>query len=78
MKSPTDMVNHYKKLSDIGGAALDFLTEAQAVYIDMARGGQGYKIIESKNTTRTESYPDYPDTFFQEVCDGMGWTWQKL
>ena len=75
MKTPTFMINHYNKLSDIGGDALDFLTEAQFVYIDMARGGVGF--TNNDETTRGSQYPDYPDTFFQEVCDGMGWNWQR-
>jgi hypothetical protein len=77
MKTPTFMINHYKNLANIGGDALDFLTEAQTVYIDMARGGAGHEIIGTKETTRTENYPNYPDTFFQEVCDELDWVWRK-
>ena len=54
------------------------LIEIKDQYKDMAEGGQGgYIGIEDENgdyvQCREYNYPGYPDSFFQEVRDLMGW-----
>ena len=34
-----------------------------------------FRPFEPDPTCRTYNYPNYPDSYFQEVCDGMGWEW---
>ena len=31
------------------------------------------KPVDEEPTCRSYNYPGYPDSFFQEVCDAMGW-----
>ena len=72
MKTATEMIAFYKNLSSIGA-----LNEVMWQYVDMARGSNGGKLIgiEGEPSCREYNYPDYPDSFFQEVCDGMGWSY---
>jgi hypothetical protein len=43
----------------------------------MASGGDGGKLygIEGEPSCREYNYPGQPDSFFQDVCDGMGWSY---
>jgi hypothetical protein len=52
------------------------LREVRWQYADMAEGGDGGDLgfVEIENKTcRAENYPGYPDRFFQDVRDLMGW-----
>lgn len=70
MKTAAYMIDYYKDMASIGT-----LRGVMWQYINMARGGDGGELygIEGEPTCREYNYPDYPDSFFQEVCDGMGW-----
>ena len=72
MKTAAYMIAIYKNMASIGT-----LHEVMWQYINMARGGNGGELIgiEGEPSCREYNYPDYPDSFFQEVCDGMGWSY---
>ena len=72
MKTAAYMITHYKNMASIG-----MLNEVMWQYVAMARGGDGGPLhgIEGEPSCREYNYPDYPDSFFQEVCDGMGWSY---
>ena len=72
MKTATEMIKFYKNMASIGA-----LQEVMWQYISMSCGGTGGKLIgiEGEPSCREYNYPDYPDSFFQEVCDGMGWSY---
>ena len=78
MKTAEEMIEMYKTSVGMG-----MLRGIRSQYIEMAQGGDGgrlgYKPEDSScshpdgPTCRDYNYPDKPDSFFQEVCDGMGW-----
>ena len=75
MKTSSEMISYYKS---------GFLPEHWKVsikwqYIQMAQGRDGGKLygIEDEPSCREYNYPGVPDSFFQEVCDGMGWDWRS-
>ena len=72
MKNAAEMIEFYKYMVSVGGGR-----EVMWQYVDMARGGTGGKLIgiEGEPSCREYNYPDEPDTFFQEVCEGMGWSY---
>ena len=72
MKTAAYMIDHYKSM-----VAMAPIHGVMWQYINMARGGDGDKLwgIEGDPSCREYNYPDYPDSFFQEVCDGMGWNY---
>ena len=50
--------------------------EAKYQYMDMAKGGTGGDLgfeRDGETTCRGINYKGYPDTFFQQVCEQMGW-----
>ena len=50
------------------------LREVRGQYIDMAAGGEGGPTwAGALHSCRGYNYPDYPDSFFAQVCEGMGW-----
>ena len=74
MKTAAQMIAYYRKPEMtprrwLPGIALQ--------YINMARGGDGGKLhgLEGKPSCREYNYPGYPDSFFQEVCEGMCWVY---
>ena len=73
MKTAAQMIAYYKDTASIG-----MLNEVMWQYFNMARGGDGGKLygIEDNPSCREYNYPGYPDSFFQEVCDGMAWIWK--
>lgn len=85
MKTPTQMIEIYRGMQAIS-AGSSMLREAKWAYISMANGGTGgilYGIHVTEDgdeplevSCREYNYPDQPDSFFQEVCDGMGWDWR--
>ena len=83
MPTPDRMIKIYRGMQAINERSL---REVKRQYISMARGDTGgilYGIHVTKDgdeplevTCREYNYPDEPDSFFQEVCDGMGWDWR--
>jgi len=79
MKTAEEMIEIYKRMEGLPG----MLRGIRAQYIAMAQGSNGgrlgYKPEGSScshpdgPTCRDYNYPDKPDSFFQKVCDGMGW-----
>ena len=67
-------IAHYRRMEEMNSI---MLVEIKAQYEDMANGGDGgYIGFENENgynTCREYNYPGYPDSFFQEVRDLMGW-----
>ena len=61
---PQMLIERYTEMRD-GGFGAGILAEAEWAFPEMARGGDADGI--------REHYPNKPDTFFQKVCDGMGW-----
>ena len=76
MSTASEMIEYYR-LMQVSGSRL--IREVKWQYIDMAQGGDGGDLGFKKRgstTCRGINYPTKPDTFFQEVCDGMGWNWR--
>lgn len=86
MKSALEVMFYYKQMEEtIPNSSM--LREVRGQYADMARGGTGGELGHTPSdydglpvgeygpTCRAYNYPDYPDSFFQEVCALMGWSW---
>jgi len=75
MKTATEMIEYYKS----GFLPDHWMPSVIDQYIDMAKGRDGGKLygIEGEPSCREHNYPGAPDSFFQEVCDGMGWDWRS-
>tara|TARA_A100001011_G_scaffold351674_1_gene391929 strand:- start:317 stop:562 length:246 start_codon:yes stop_codon:yes gene_type:complete len=68
-------IAHYRAMEEMNSI---LLIEVKDQYEDMAQGGQGgYIGIQDENgdyiQCREYNYPGYPDSFFQEIRDLMGW-----
>ena len=74
MKTAAEMIKYYGSV----GIPRYWMPSIKMQYVNMARGGDGGKLygIEGEPCCREYNYPEYPDSFFQEVCDGMGWDWK--
>ena len=75
MKSVEHMVESYKMMESFAPNS-GMLREVKWQYTDLAVGGDGGELgfeENGKTTCRGINYPGYPDSFFQEVCDRMGW-----
>lgn len=76
MKTAAEMIEYYK--SDF--LPEHWLEEIMWQYIEMAQSRDGGEMLGfdgSETSCREYNYPDAPDSFFQEVCDGMGWDWRS-
>ena len=79
MKTVEDMVKGYTDMK----AALEYSSmyrEAKYQYLDMAKGGDGGDLGFERNgetTCRGINYKGYPDSFFREVSERMGWLPRK-
>lgn len=76
MKSVEQMVKHYQEMQAHGTmATASMIREVKQQYINMARGGDGGQLqgFDQGTTCRTHNYSNYPDSFFREVCERMGW-----
>jgi len=75
-KSALETAMYYKEMEAIN-AASGMLREVKWQYSDMANGGNGGELglPDTTVTCRSYNYPNYPDSFFQEVCAFMGWKW---
>ena len=73
MKTAADMIEYYES----GFIPSHWMPSIKMQYVDMARGGDGGELygIEGEPSCREYNYPGQPDTFFQAVCDGMGWSY---
>ena len=73
MKTAAEMIKYYKT-SDLPSHWMPPIIDQ---YVDMASGGDGGKLygIEGEPSCREHNYPGQPDSFFQAVCDGMGWSY---
>ena len=71
MKTASEMIEYYKS----GFIPDHWMPSIKIQYTDMARGGDGGKVygVEGEPSCREYNYPGQPDTFFQEVCEEMGW-----
>ena len=66
-------VCRYREM-ETSGSARGMLREIRWQYAEMASGGDGGTADHQQHTSiRGEYYAGYPDEFFQEVCDLMGW-----
>lgn len=85
MKSASDVFVYYKQMEKLAPGS-SMLREVRGQYSDMANGGDGGPMGYRPNdytgkagangpTCREYNYPDYPDSFFQEVCALMNWGW---
>ena len=78
MKDVAEVVMNYKQMEQVSSTMLH---QVRQQYADMSAGGDGGPLGYlpdgwTKNTDpscREYNYPDYPDSFFQEVRDLMGW-----
>jgi hypothetical protein len=50
------------------------MNEAEMQFIEMAQGGDGSG--SNMGNIRKEYYKGFPDSFFQRVCDALGWSWK--
>ena len=69
------MVKAYTAMKSRPGAQFMY-NEVMWQYKDMAKGGDGGGLGFERNgetTCRGINYKGYPDSFFQAVCEGMGW-----
>ena len=87
-KSVLETVLHYKEMEETVPNS-SMLREVKWQYADMASGGDGgeaaycgdpIEVDESGDGVRWQSirdynYPGQSDSFFQEVCALMGWSW---
>ena len=85
MISARDTFLHYKQMEKMNPES-SMLREVMWQYQEMAVGGDGgplgycpsdYKeeCGEEGPSCRDYNYPGYPDSFFQEVCALMNWSW---
>ena len=57
-----------------GGMTPMMMNECEMQFIEMAQGGDG--TCTQQGNIREEYYKGFPDSFFQRVCDALGWKWQ--
>jgi len=75
-----EIIMNYRRM-EMTSPGSSMLREVRLQYADMANGGDGGSLGFSPDgwtkgkypTCREYNYPDHPDSFFQEVCDLMGW-----
>ena len=81
MKDVAETVMNYKRMERALPHS-SMLREVRVQYADMATGGDGGSLgfspdgwtKEKHPTCREYNYPGYPDSFFQEVRNLMGWS----
>ena len=80
MKDIAEIVMNYKQMESIS-AGSSMLREVRWQYADMADGADGGPLGfmpedwpgRDEPSCREYNYPNYPDGFFQEVRNLMGW-----
>ena len=76
MKTVEGLVKHYKEMESYSTHATNsMIREVKQQYVDMAKGGDGGQLpgFDEGKTCRSYNYPGYPDSFFRDVCEAMGW-----
>ena len=76
MKTVEGMVKRYKEMElHSTHATNSMIREVKQQYINMAHGGDGGQLpgFDEGTNCRSYNYPGYPDSFFRDVCDRMGW-----
>jgi len=79
MRTVEEMINAYKNMLD-HPSSMSMYREAKYQYLDMAKGGDGGAMGFERNgetTCRGINYKGYPDSFFREVSERMGWLPRK-
>ena len=78
MRSVEEMVRHFQKMRS-SALNTSMYEEVKWQYINMAQGGDGGPMgfSESNSTCRSYNYKGHPDSFFQRVCERMGWLPRK-
>ena len=75
-KTVEQMVRHFSKMQSYRTVGtVSMLQEIKQQYINMANGGDGGQLagFDKGTNCRSYNYPGYPDSFFRDVCDIMGW-----
>ena len=72
MKSIAEMVTHYRYMEETVPNS-GMLREARWQYEEMSNGGDGGPSSPPTKSIRVEYYPGTPDSYFQEICDLLGW-----
>ena len=76
MKTVDQVVSRYQ-LMRANASNTTMYEEVKWQYINMANGGDGGPVgfvgPRGENNCREINYKDYPDSFFQRVCERMGW-----
>ena len=65
------IVERYQKKD---GMTSMMLEESKWAHIEMANGRDGSALMSGN--IRQDYYKGYPNAFFQEVCQRMGWDWK--
>jgi hypothetical protein len=81
MKSIPEIIMNYRQMEQAVPNS-SMLREVRWQYADMASGGDGGSLgfipkgwtLGRSPSCREHNYPNHPDSFFQEVCDLMGWS----
>ena len=76
MKKQLSVVEAVVRYREMEQVAPSLLREVKYQYADMASGGDGGSLgfeDAGETTCRGVNYKGYPDEFFQEVCDLLGW-----
>ena len=76
MKKQLSVVEAVVRYREMEQVAPSLLREVKYQYADMASGGDGGPLgfeDAGETTCRGVNYKGYPDEFFQEVCDLLGW-----
>jgi hypothetical protein len=79
MKTAEEMIKNYSIMIQMKPHS-SMLRQVRIQYLDMAEGGDGGELgytppgYNHIPTCREYNYAGYPDSFFQEVCKGLGWS----
>ncbi len=79
MRTIEEMVDYYQDMKSRTSANFMY-NEIMWQYKDMAKGGDGGPLGFMRNgesTCRGINYKGYPDSFFREVSERMGWLPRK-
>lgn len=79
MRTVEEMIIAYKNMRD-HPSSMSMYKEVKYQYLDMSKGGDGGDLGFERNgetTCRGINYKGYPDSFFREVSERMGWLPRK-
>ena len=85
MKNAHEVFMYYKRMETLNPDS-HMIQEVRGQYQEMASGGDGGPMGYHPNdynkecgdqgpSCRDYNYPGYPDSFLQEVCALMNWSW---